>query len=88
MANFLLKKSLKMFLVEKSILFTTKTCPPGWDFILLSVNPTPRKKVKNSYCVILTIFAVDFDRVGGKLKRRSTFARLWKPEVLHLTVRT
>ncbi len=39
-----------------------------------------------SNCIFLTIFAVDFDCVGGKLERRSTLVCLRKPEVLHLTI--
>lgn len=60
-------------------------------------SPNAEKKVKKSSnltmikrfcsnCIFLTIFAVDFDRVGGKLERRSTLACLRKPEVLHLTI--
>lgn len=36
--------------------------------------------------VFLTVFAVDFDGVGGQLQRRATLVCLWEPEVLYLTV--
>lgn len=60
---------------------------------LLTQPQTGQKRVKLScdyMCpqdlYFLTILAVDFDCVRGELESCSTFARLRKPEILHLTV--
>lgn len=45
-----------------------------------------RKKERKADVYFLTVFAVDFDRVGGQLKRSAAPAGLREPEVLHLTV--
>lgn len=34
----------------------------------------------------LTVFAVDFDGVGGELQRRSALVGLREPEIVHLSV--
>lgn len=67
-----------------------KTTNKSVRFYIISMSKSndPKPYTYCSSCEVLTIFAVYFDRVGGKLKSRATPVRLRKPEVLHLTIGT
>lgn len=69
--------------IHQELIFPCQLLPKK---VTTSSNSTMIWQRFYSSATFLTIFAVDFDSVGGELKGCSTFACLWEPEVLHLTV--